>query len=359
MTDELGNDEVSPLGAEPPAAATASAAAPADDRHRVAVGTLFALATIIGIVAVLAVWANRQVLSTDSWTNMSSKVLGDQHVRNAVAAYTVSQLFSSGVVHAQVKSALPTQFQRLAGPITERLEHVAGRLAPKLFASPQAQDAWRLANRAAHTTFMKIIEGGGNVANTHGGLVTLNLRALVDQLAKNLGVKQQVAAALSKLRHNADATQSAATKVRIALPPSGGQLVIMRSSQLTTAQDIASAIKGLAIVLPVVTFALFVLAVWLARDRRLRAVRMTGWCFVAIGLITLLARRVLGNYIVNSLVKNPDNKTAAHDVWTIGTTMLYDIAVAVVIFGLILIVATWLAGRATLRDRRAPCPDPP
>jgi hypothetical protein len=139
----------------------------------------------------------------------------------------------------------------------------------------------------------------------------------------------------------------------------------MRSSQLKTVQDIASAIKGLALVLPLITFALFILAVWLSKGHRRPAVRMTGWCFVGIGLLALLARRVIGNYILNNLVKHPANKPAVHDVWTIATTMLHDIAVALVIYGLIFVLAAWIAGHTrpatalrralapTLRDRPA------
>ena len=334
-------------------------------RHRILVGTLFVLATVIGIVTVLAVWVNRQALNTDNWTDTSSQVLADEHVQNALAAYTVNQLFSSGAVQAQVKAALPAQFQGLAGTISGGLQQVAGQGAPKVLASPQVQDAWRTANHAAHATFMKIIEGGSPVVGTGGGTVTLNLRAIVDQLAKTLGVEEQVAAARSKLQQNAGAVQGAAAKAGITLPPSSGQLVIMRSDQLKTAQDIASAINGLAIVLPLITFALFTLAVWLSKGRRRPALRTTGWCFVAIGLIVLLVRRVLGNYIVDSLVKNESNKQAVHDVWTIATSMLYDIAIALAIFGLILVVAAWLAGETrpatalrralapTLRDRPA------
>ncbi len=364
MTDEPGNGEVNP-GAEAAPDAPAPAAAPAPRRHRVVIATLFVLATIVGIVAVLAVWANRQALNTDNWTNTSSQVLADQHVQTALAAYTVNQLFSSGVVQAQVKSALPAQLQGLAGPITGGLQQVAGQLAPKVLASPQVQTAWREANHAAHATLMKIIEGGGPVVGTNGGVVTLNTRALVDQLAKQLGVQEQVAAARSKLQANAGTIQGAAKQAGITLPSSTGQLVIMRSSQLKTVQDIAGAIKGLALVLPLVCFALYALAVWLAKGRRRPALRTTGWCFVGIGLVALLARRVLGNYVVNTLVKNPSNKTAVHDIWTISTTMLYDIAVALFIFGLILVIAAWLAGDTrpatalrhalapTLRDRPA------
>lgn len=358
MADQAGNGEVNfAAGAASGTAVPAGARGPR--RHRIVIGTLFVLAMITGIVAVLAVWANRQALNTDNWTNTSSQVLADQHVQTALAAYTVDQLFSSGVVQAQVESVLPAQFQGLAGPISGGLQQVAERVAPKVLASPAAQDAWRLANHAAHATLMKIIEGGGPVVGTHGGVVTLNVRALVDQLAKQLGVQEQVAAARSKLQANAGTIQGAASRAGITLPSSSGQLVIMRSSQLRTVQDIGSAIRGLALVLPLVSFALYALAVWLSTDRRRAALRTTGWCFAGIGLITLLARRVLGDYIVNTLVKNPSNRTAAHDVWTIGTTMLYDIAVALFIFGLILVVAAWLAGhtRSATALRHAMAPD--
>jgi hypothetical protein len=277
---------------------------------------------------------------------------------SALAAYSVNQLFGSGAVEAQVKAALPTQIDALAGPISGGLRQLARDLAPKVLASPQAQEAFKTANHAAHQTFMKIIDGGGTAVSTNNGVVTLNVRALVDQLAAALGVQEQVAAARSKLQANAGTIQGAASKAGITLPANSGQLVIMRSSQLKTVQDIASAIKGLAVVLPLLTFALFILAVWLARDRRRRALRMTGWCFVLIGMIVLLVRRVLGNYIVNSLVKVPENKTAVHDVWTIATSMLYDISVVLVVFGLVVVAAAWLAGdtRPAVALRRAMAP---
>jgi len=359
MTEDLESSAPSPDGAG------AGAPTPPPHRHRILIGTLFVLATIIGIVAVLAVWANRQALNTDNWTNTSSQLLADKQIQTAVAAYTVNQLFSSGDVEAQLKARLPTQLQSLAGPISGGLQQLAGQAAPKLLASSQVQDAWRQANRAASVTLLKIINGGGSLASTNGGVVTLNLHAIVSQLATTLGIQQQVAAAQSKLQSNAATVKGAANKVGITLPPSNGQIVIMRSSQLKTVQDIASAIKGLALVLPLITFALFILAVWLSKGRRRPAVRMTGWCFVGIGLFALLARRVIGNYIVDNLVKHPANKPAVHDVWTIGTTMLHDIAVALVIYGLIFVLAAWIAGptrpatalrRAlapTLRDRPA------
>jgi hypothetical protein len=354
-----------PASPAPTGSAPVSASATLPHRHRILVTTLFVLATIIGIVAVHAVWINRQALNTDNWTATSTRLLANKQIQTAVAAYTVNQLFSSGVPQARLKAALPPVLQPLAGPISAGAEQLANQAAPRLLATSQAQSAWQAANRAAHSTLVKIINGGNSLASTHGGVVTLNLHAIVNQLAASLGVQQQVAAATAKLKANAGTVKSGAAQVGVTLPPSDGQLVIMRSSQLKTVQDVASAIKGAALILPLLAFALFALAVWLSRGRRRQALRRTGWCWVGIGLFVLLDRRLAGNDVVDALVKNPSNRPAGHQVWAIATTLLYDIAVAMIAYGLVFVVAAWLAGHTrpatalrrllapTLRDRPA------
>jgi hypothetical protein len=132
----------------------------------------------------------------------------------------------------------------------------------------------------------------------------------------------------------------------------------MRSNELKTAQDIANAVKSLAIVLPALGILLFALALYLARGRRRRTLRTTGWCFVLIGAALLLIRRVAGDAVVNGLVKIPSNKPAAHQVWMIGTSLLRDISVAMIAYGIVVVVAAWLAGptRPTTEIRKALAP---
>lgn len=339
----------------------------APHRHRFLIGTLFVLATVFGIAAVHAVWINRQALNTANWTATSSKLLANKEIQTAVGAYAVNQLFSSGVPQAELKSVLPTQLQPLAGPVSSGLEQLAGQIAPRVLASAQVQAAWRQANRTAHSTLVNIINGGGSAVSTNGGVVTLDLHSIVTQLGAALGVQQQVAAAVSKLQSNAGTIKAGASKLGVTLPASDGRLVIMRSNQLGTAQDIADDIKGSALILPLLAFALFAFAVWLSKGRRRVALRRVGWCFVVIGLFTLLDRRLAGNYIVNGLVKNPANRPAVHQVWLIGTSLLYDIAVAMIVYGLVFVVAAWLAGHTrpatalrhalapTLRERAVAC----
>jgi hypothetical protein len=338
-----------------------SGAAPArKSGHRVLVAVLLVLATIVGIAGVFAVWVNRQALNTSNWASTSGKILDDKQVQDAVSAYIVRELFSNVDVPGALQKTLPAQLQPLAGPAAAGLQQLAGQLAPKVLASPAAQAAWVQANVAAHTQLLKVLNGGGPVVSTQSGVVTLNLHALASQLAATLGVSGQVAAAQSKLQGSTGASVRAAAqqKLGITLPPASGQLVILRSDQLGTAQDVANGVKGLAIVLPAVAILLFALAVYLARGRRRRTLRTSGWCLVLIGVVLLLIRRVGGDAVVDGLVKVSSNKPAVHDVWNIATSLLYALAVALIVYGLVLVAAAWLAGptrpATTIRKALAP-----
>jgi hypothetical protein len=177
-------------------------------------------------------------------------------------------------------------------------------------------------------------------------VVTLDLHELVSQLAADLGVSSQVGAAQAKLQGavGAQAKAQLAQRLNLTVPDTSGRLVIMRSNELKTAQDTASAVKSLAIVLPALAILLFALAIWLARGRRRQALRTAGWSFVLVGVLLLLVRRIGGNEIVDSLVKVPSNEAAVHQAWMIATSLLFAIAVALIIYGVVFALVAWLGG---------------
>lgn len=347
------------LGASQPEAA-APEPRPRRPRRRVLVGFILGLATVIGLVGVMAVWANRQVLDTNNVTNLSSQLLADKQIQGALSTYLVSQVFTSVNVQAEIQNALPAKLAPLAGPLASGTRQLADSQVPRLLASAKLQNVFRGAVRAADIQLLNVLNGGGNVVGTHGGRVTLNVRALITQLAASLGLSSQLAAARSKLNSGAGTTAKNAVqqKLGIKLPSNIGRLVILRSNQLKAAQDGVHAINGLAIVLPLVAFLLFGLAVALAEGWRRRALGAVGWCFVGVGVLLLLARRIGGSVLVNSLVKIDSNKPAVHQIWEITTSLLYDIAIAVLIYGLIIVLASWLAGgtRPATAVRRALAP---
>jgi hypothetical protein len=329
-------------------------------RHRVAVPLLFSAAVVVGFLACFAVWVNRQALNTESWTNTSSRLLANHQVDEALSTYLVNQLFNSVDVEAELKAAMPKEAQALAGPAATGLRVLAVRLVPSLLATTQVQEAWRQANMTAHRQLLAVLNGGGKVVSTKAGVVSLNLHEVVSQLAAQLGVQSQVSALQEKLAGSTgeQVRSQAQQRLGVKLPQPTGELVIMRADQLRAAQDVAKGIRGLAIVLPLLSVLLFALAVFLSQGRRRVALRTTGWCIFGIGVLLLFARRIAGDEVVDGLVSAPANRPAAHAAWSIATSLLLDLAIAMILYGLVFVASAWLAGhtRPATFVRRALAP---
>ena len=160
----------------------------------------------------------------------------------------------------------------------------------------------------------------------------LNIRPLVVDLANALGISAGLADKI---------------------PRSVGHLRILRSSDLGLAQDIAAAIRGLAIVSSVVVLLLFALAVYLSRGYRWVTLLGVGGGLAAAGIAALILRQVVGTVVVNQLA-SASAKDAADAAWSIGTSLLVSIATTVVVYGGVFMVAGWLgspsrSSRATRR----------
>lgn len=294
-------------------------------------------ATVLAFFAILAVWANRQALNTDNWTETSSRLLEDDDIRQQVAVFLVDQLYANVDVEGEIRSALPPRAQPLAGPIAGGVRNFAERAANELLSRPRPQKLWEEANRRAHRRLLQIVEGGGDVVGTEGGQVTLDLNALLGQTQQRVG---------------------AGGRLQEKLPPEAGRLTILRSDQLEFAQDLVNLIKDLAVVLVVLALGLFALAVALAAGWRREALRATGIGFVAAGVAVLVARKIGGDVVVDSLTTTESVRPAAESAWTIGTSLLRDAAVAMIGYGVVIIAAAWLAGptRAATATRGALAP---
>ena len=169
---------------------------------------------------------------------------------------------------------------------------------------------------------MQVLEGGGDRVSTEGGEVTLNLNAMIEEVADRIGIGDQVAGKI---------------------PADAGRIVILRSDQLDTAQSGFQLLKTLAWVLPLLTLAAFGLAVWLARERR-RAVRGIGITLAIVGMIGLLAANLTRNYVVDSLVASQDDREAANNAWNILTDIMRGSFRLMVVVGILFVIAAWLAG---------------
>jgi hypothetical protein len=290
--------------------------------RRRTVRALIVLGSVLAFLSVFAIWLERQALNTSDWVNTSDRLIQNSTIRSAVGEYLVDQLYANVNVEKELKTILPGDTKQLAGPVSGGLRQVAGDGADQLLKTSTAQSLWQDANRAAHEQFLAVLENKGQAVSTERGKVTLQLGTLVTNLADQIGIGTQLAEKL---------------------PPDAGQVTILRSNELKTAQDIAVAVKGLALVLSLLTFLSLGLAIYLSRGSRWVTVLFCGVGLIAAGFAVIVARQVAGGIVVGQLVTDESVKPAAEATWSIATSLMTSIATTVIVVGVLFGVAGWLA----------------
>ncbi len=288
---------------------------------------MWALLVVAGLLLLLtsfAVWVNRVALNTQAFTDTSSELLADDAIRLAVATRAVDQLYEAVDVQAEVEGQLPDDFKSLSGPAAAGLRQLSYQVIYRALEQSRLQSLFTAAVEQAHETLVDVLSGGGGLASTSGGVVSLDLGQIVLETADRIGIRSQV---------------------EDKLPADVGKIEILRSDQLNTAQNAFELLKTLAWLLPLLTLAVIGLAFWVAGSRR-RAVRGIGIVVLVIGALGLIAARLTGTYLVNSLVADTETRTAANHTWLIVSDALRGAFRSLVFLGILLILAALLAGPA-------------
>ncbi len=286
------------------------------------VRALVVLGSVLAFLSVFAIWTERQALNTGDWVETSGRLLQNETIREAVGNYLVDQLYENVDVEKKVSEVLPTDTKDLAGPVAGAVRQFAGDGADQVLKSSTAQELWKEANRTTHEQLLAVLEEKEGTVATEEGEVTLNLGSLVTNLADQVGI-------------GADLAEE--------LPEDAGQITILRSDQLKTAQDVVVGIKGLALLLSLLTFLALGLAIYLARESRWVTVLFCGIGLIAAGFAVIVAREVAGGIVVGQLVDEESVKPAAEATWAIGTSLMTSIATTVIVVGVLFGVAGWLA----------------
>jgi MFS family permease len=103
-------------------------------------------------------------------------------------------------------------------------------------------------------------------------------------------------------------------------------------------------LNALSSLLLIAVVALYALAIYLAQGRRRLLLGATGASLVLVGLVIASLRHLLGGVIVDSLVKTEANKHPVSVIWSLETSVMRDIAIILVVYGALVLLATALAG---------------
>jgi hypothetical protein len=296
--------------------------------HRGWVWSLIALAAVIGLVSSLTVWVKRQALDTDSWTKASAELLQNDQVREALSTYVVDELYTNGDVSARLQESLPPDLAGIAAPLAGALRAPAVTAVDRLLERPRIQALWQEVNRVAHQQLIAILDGNPRPnISTANGEVVLDLRSFIIDVGTELGIGGQLAQRL---------------------PADAGQVTVLESGQLASAQDAVKGIKALSWLLFLLTLVCWGVAVWLARGWRRVALSGIGASLIILGLLLLVIRQAAGNYVVDALTNGGDIRDAANSTWLISTSLLAELAWAAVIYGVVTVTGAWLAGPSRL-----------
>lgn len=281
------------------------------------VRVLIVLGSLLAFLSVFAIWTERQALDTSEWVNTSGRLIQNPKIREAVSKYLIDQLYENVDVEKELSEKLPGDTKELAGPISGGLRQVAGSGAEKVLESSTAEELWKSANKTTHEQLLEVLEEKEGTLATEEGKVSLDLGSLATNIASQVGINANLEDA--------------------------GQITILRSDQLKTAQDIVVAIKGLALILSLLTFLCFGLAIYLSRESRWVTVLYCGIGLIAAGFAVIVFREVAGGIVVGQLVEEESVKPAAEAAWSIGTSLMTSIATTVIVIGVLFGISGWLA----------------
>jgi hypothetical protein len=312
------------------AAKTAQAPAPLSKKRRILIWTLVVLATVLALVSILTTWVNRQILDNSAWNKATTQIIEDPQVQSSIATYTVNQLYENINVAQALANRLPPTLQPLAPTLAGALQQPATRAVTGALTRPRIEQLFIQVSSIAHQKLVNVLENKtGYGISTGSGDVTLDLHQFVVEIGTELGIPQD---ALAKL------------------PNKAGTITLMRSDQLSAAQTGIQAVHVLSVWLLVAVLALYGIAIWLARGARRATLRNAGLGLALVGLLVLVIRTLLGNYLVSSLA-SPGYEHSTHRLWLIGTSILGQVGSATLLYGLIAAFGAILAGPTRIATR--------
>jgi hypothetical protein len=304
--------------------------------HPVAIVVLLVFATLAGTVAIFSIWANQQLLSTDSWVSVSGNLLESKDVRHRVAEFLGEELV--GETEAGLNAAGQGG---TAEEVMPRLRAEKIRLAEKVMRTKQFRKLWLSANRSAHHALLRVLDEEGNAAEE--GKVVVDLTPALRQLA---GVVEE----------EGDSIGLYATGLASLVEPGAARIKVLESAELKRAQDLVRVVRHLTAPAVIVALVLYALVLILGRGRLSPTLIACGLALAATGGLALLARALAGHAIVDDLLGGVgEDRAAAEAAWGIATSKISDLAGLAIGIGavIVLLVAAFAVFRKATAGREA------
>lgn len=285
---------------------------------------LLLVASVLAVVSTLTTWVRMELLDTDEWVEVSSGLLAEPEVQDALTVYLSNQIFERVDLQSSLSSLLPEPLNRLAGPISGALRQPITDGIATLIASDRFGELWEDANRAAHERMVAILRDETRPGvSTADGTVTLDLGTIAYNVGERLGIPTD---ALDRL------------------PDDAGEVVIFESDQLASMQKVVQVLDVMSWFLFLVVVGLYVAAVVVARGAWRRALRNVGIALAFAGVALLVLRALGVRALVGAVVADPENEPLGEIVGLAATQLVGEAAWTGIVYGVLIAVFAALVG---------------
>ena len=219
--------------------------------RRGSVVLLLVLGCGLAALSVLAIWLRVTLLDTDRYVDTVAPIAAQPAVQDAVADKLETAIYSRVDFASLARDVLPERADVMAPVIQTGVQSFISARITEFTRSQRFQDVWTEANRRAHTRIVELLEGGrsGRVV-LDNDTVYLDLSPAVERVKTGL-------------------QERGLTRIAAAIPPSvDGQIELVQSEGLVSAQRGVRLLKAVAWVLPLLALLCLAGAVFLSRPRR-------------------------------------------------------------------------------------------
>lgn len=310
------------LGPSAPPAGSSRARRP----HNFWANVCFAVATILVPVSILAMFVKAEVTDSGRYVDTVAPLATEPPIQSYVADRVTTRLFEEVDVEQYVREALPDRAQRLTGPIANGFESFTREATTRILESEQFERLWVEANELAHEQMVKLLtDQGENVEVSRGGEVKVDLSGVAEQVQQRLSER------------GVDLFEQIPTERLSA------EVTVFRSEGLYRARRVVGALETAAFVLPVLTIALFGLAIWLSESRRRGFVKAAVGLTLGVGI--LAAVLAIGRTLyLDAAVDGGIPEEAAAAVWDTILRYLHTSIRNALLIGIVVVLAVFLAG---------------
>jgi hypothetical protein len=322
--------------------------------HRVRRGvvhTLVVLSCLFLLLSTVTVWAHQTFLNSNArWVEIVGPIGKNPTVINALSAYAADQVVTLLQVQQRAQTALPSQVQFLAAPLTQVMRNFMQTQVANAMRTDQFQQAWITVSSAAHTQIVAALRGQSQTLTISNGTLTLDLIPIISKglqvvtaQLSNLLPPQVHLPDLSSTQSVQQGIQKLSQALGITLPPDYGQVVLLQSAQLATAQQMVRLLDIFSILLPLLTLVLLVATIWLALDRR-RILIELGIGIVILFLLAKIGIAYLEQTVLSSIT-DPTAKSVAQPVLNQALSYIRTSTTWIVVIAALTALVAFLVGK--------------